>query len=103
MILSICNHQISAQTTQIKRIFAILLPSIFHIASSVCQFIADCKFTNNSGADVPSATTVRPMINGGSPILFAKPLAQSTKKSAHLTNIANPTKSNTMFIFKYTS
>ena len=53
---------------------------------------------NNSGADVPSETIVRPIINGESHAFLAMPLDPSIKKSAHLINIRSPIRSNTMLM-----
>ena len=43
-----------------------------------------------SGADVPKATTVRPIINGDTPKFCAKPDAPSTNLSAPQINPTNP-------------
>jgi hypothetical protein len=45
-----------------RRIFEILLPTTFPRAISGCPCIAACKLTSNSGAEVPKATIVSPMI-----------------------------------------
>lgn len=74
----------------------ILLPIIFVKAISVepC-FPTATRLTTNSGAEVPKATMVKPMIKSDTFNLFAKPAEPSTKKFAPAISRANPTIINT--------
>ena len=67
-----------------------LLPTTFPIEIFALPFNAEAKLTAVSGADVPIATTVNPIINSDIPNLFAIFEADSTKKSAPLINNKNP-------------
>lgn len=48
-----------------SRVLRILLPMTFPTAISAEPFNADVRLTNSSGADVPAATMVRPIIISG--------------------------------------
>jgi hypothetical protein len=76
-------------------ILEILLPTILPIAKSVCHCKAALILMNNSGAEVPIATIVRPVSKGDTHSFLAIPLAQSTKKSAHLISKASQNKKST--------
>ena len=85
-----------AASPKINRIFTILLPSTFPIAISVdpsalkCAPIAEATDTHSSGALVPNATIVSPIISGGILHFFAMPALPSTNQSAPFTRIARP-------------
>ena len=85
-----CNGYTRAATPRTSQVFAIFEPITFHSASSVCHLIAESIFTNNSGADVPNATIVKPITSGEIPNLFAKLEAHVTNISAHLMSTINP-------------
>ena len=78
----------------IKRIFAILLHNIFHIAKSVFHSRAEITFTINSGADVQNATIVNQITIEEILNLRATDDAQSTRKSAHFIRNTNQTTNN---------
>src|SRR3990167_8318224 len=69
------------QTTmpRMRRMFAILDPIIFPTAMSVTPFNVEEMLTDNSGADVPKATMVRPITREETPRRLANDEAQSTK------------------------
>lgn len=69
--------------------FAILLQSIFHIAKSVFQSIAEKIFTASSGVDVQKATIVNQITITGILNFKAIELAHKTSISAHLIKIIN--------------
>jgi hypothetical protein len=66
-----------------------LLQSTFEIARSVSQLNQASKFTTNSGAEVPKATIVRPIIRLDIPNFLATEEAHSTNISAHFISIIN--------------
>lgn len=68
----------------------LLLPSTLPKAASVYPFEADIRLTNNSGADVPKETIVRPMARLEILYFFAIEEDPLTRKSAPLTRITNP-------------
>ena len=72
-----------------------LLPRIFPTIKSPEPVEASIIVTAASGALVPNATTVTPIIKVETLSFFAIPDAPSTKKSAPLTNRTNPIKSKT--------
>lgn len=74
----------------IRRVFAMFDPTIFPRARSVCPLRAERILTNNSGAEVPKATTVRPITSGGIPKVFAIEEAPPTKIFAPLISKINP-------------
>lgn len=82
-----------AQST--KRILKILLQTIFQIAMSAWRFIEATTEVTSSGALVPNATIVSPMIDSDTQKLRAIFRAEFTKKSAqnvspHKPRIINP-------------
>ncbi len=76
-----------------SRIFIILLPSMLPTISFPLPANASITVTASSGAEVPSATTVTPIIKVEILSFFAIPDAPSTKKSAPFTKRTKP-KSN---------
>jgi len=70
-------------------VFAIFEPITFQSARSVCHLRAENTFTNNSGAEVPNATIVRPITKGDIPSFVAIDEAQLTSTSAHLIRTTN--------------
>ena len=81
----------SAVTPRIIRIFSILLPTILPTAIPALPFIPAVMLTAASGALVPMAATVSPMITDGILSSFATEEAPSTKKSAPFTRSMKPT------------
>jgi hypothetical protein len=69
-----------------KRILKILLQTIFPIAISDCFFSDATIDVTSSGADVPKATIVRPIIDSGTSNESAIFLAEPTRKSAQTHN-----------------
>ena len=67
-------------TPPTKTILIIFEPITFPITKSNSFFIAEFIDTNNSGIDVPRATSVRPIIELLTPILIAMPTAPSRNK-----------------------
>ena len=85
-----CNGINNEAIPRIKPIFAILLPTILPIEISELPCNAAKRLTDNSGKDVPKATSVNPIINGEMPkdrANFAEPL---TKISAPPSKIPAP-------------
>ena len=58
----------------------------------------EMMLTTSSGAEVPMATTVRPMAISDTLNLFAKELAPFTKKSAPFIKSTNPTTTSIILI-----
>jgi|GEM_PF-467957 len=75
---------------------AMLLPNILPIARSVVPCSDDVILTTSSGADVPNATIVSPIIISDIQNLFAMLLDPSTKRSAPLIRNPNHSTSNTI-------
>ena len=82
----------------ISKIFNILLPITLPSTISPLPDRRDFTLTANSGALVPNATIVRPINIFDTLKLEATLLAPSTKKSAPLINIMNPTINRIIFI-----
>jgi hypothetical protein len=59
----------------------------------VFPLILEMMFTNNSGLDVPNATTVRPITKSETLNLLAIEEAPATRKSAPFISKMNPTMS----------
>ena len=72
---------IKAGNPRIRRIFAILLPTILPIVSSGDPEIAASKLTKSSGVDVPKAITVRAINKVDTLSLSASETAPLTKNS----------------------
>ena len=89
---------IAAAVPRIRNIFRILLPRTLPIEISALPEIAPVILTAASGALVPIATIVRPMISSEIPNFLAKPEAPSTKKSAPFIRNINPTISSAVFL-----
>ncbi|MOA45170.1 hypothetical protein D3C78_1675420 [compost metagenome] len=75
-----------------------LLPTTLPTAMSPWPAKADCTLTAISGALVPKATTVRPMISGGMPNWAARRAAPRTSTSAPATSRIRPASSWTKVI-----
>jgi len=81
-----------AAIPNIKRMFAMLLPITLPTAKSVFPWIAENRFTINSGADVPNATMVSPMTIGLTPSFFAMDDDPLTSASPPRIRIPRPSK-----------
>lgn len=68
----------------------ILLPNIFPMAMSVVPLKLAIILTDNSGVEVPKATTVNPTTRSETWNCLAMDEAPSTRRSAPLTNRTNP-------------
>ena len=82
---------ITTATPKISIILQMLEPTTLPSAKPLWSAIVAWTDTNNSGALVPKATTVRPIKNSGTPSLRAPFDAPSMRKSAPLTKITMPT------------
>ncbi len=80
----------SAEAPRISRIFAILLPSTFPIVIPVAPLRLELTFTTSSGAEVPKATMVSPMIISEIQNFFANEEEPSTRRSAPLIRKIKP-------------
>ena len=76
------------ETPNIRAIFEILEPTTVPIANSSLLFITDEIPTKISGADVPSATIDKPIVNSLIPSFFARSDELSTNLSAPQTRTA---------------
>ena len=74
-----------------SNMLTILLPTTLPMEMSVACWTADVTETQSSGALVPKATIVRPMMSGETRHLPAIPALPSTNQSAPLTRSTNPT------------
>lgn len=83
-----------------SKIFAMLLPAIFPTTRSVSAFIDANIFTISSGSDVPSATTVSPIVISGTLYFFDIALAPFISESAPF---ISSTKPNTNIMYVITS
>ena len=72
-------------------------PTTFPIEISLFPLKEAIALTASSGALVPNATTVSPIINVDTPNAFAKLELPSTKQSAPFTNTTKPTTNNKIF------
>jgi hypothetical protein len=68
----------------------ILLPITFPNAASLCPLTEDIMLTNNSGVEVPKATTVKPTARLDTLNFLATEEEPLTKKSAPLIRITKP-------------
>ena len=84
----------TADTPRIKRMLAMLLPTTLPNATSAFPPSAAERLTASSGALVPNATTVSPMITGAMPSLVAIEAAPFTRSSAPPTSPTSPTMSD---------
>ena len=82
-------------TPKIKAIFEIFEPTIAPIAIDSLSFKTDEMPTKISGAEVPKATTVRPIVNSFIPSFFDKSDEELTNLSAPHTKIAIDNNRNT--------
>jgi hypothetical protein len=89
--LLILKGIIKTAKPNIKKMFDILLPITFPNSISVLPVKWALKEMASSGAEVPKATIVKPITVVGILKFRAKEAAPSTKKSAHLINMAKPT------------
>ena len=76
------------ETPNIRAIFEILEPTTVPMANSSLLLITDEIPTKISGAEVPSATIVKPMVNSLMPSFFARSDELSTNLSAPQTKTA---------------
>ena len=82
----------SDATPTMSKVLKTLLPTTLPTAKSGVPFTADTRLTQNSGIDVPIATTVRPIIICGIHNRSAMPTAPSVSLSApHNTRAMPPT------------
>ena len=81
----------------IRKTLNVLLPITFPMASSVFPEVEDKMLTISSGAEVPKATTVSPMVRAEIPNLSAMLDAPSTSHTAPKISNANPTIINKEF------
>lgn len=79
-----------AVTPIMTRILNILLPTTLPIASSALPWIADMRLMTNSGAEVPNATTVSPIMRSETPQRFAIADAPSVRIFAPTRISASP-------------
>ena len=87
-----------AATPTISIVLKIFEPTTFPTAMSVVPFRADTKLTKNSGADVPIATTVRPITICGTFSRWAIAVAPSVRRSAPHNTSTIPIIINSIFI-----
>ena len=88
--LATATGVITAVRPRIIKIFRILLPTILPMVISALPFKAAEILTAASGALVPIATMVSPIISWGILNLLAMPAAPSTNQSAPFTSSTNP-------------
>ena len=93
VLRSTASGVMTAARPRIIRIFRILLPIMLPMVISALPFRAADMLTAASGALVPIATMVRPIIRGGIFNFAAISDAPSTNQSAPLTRRTNPTAS----------
>ena len=94
VVFSVGSLQITADMPKISSTFKALLPRILPIIRSPPSGVtASTIVTASSGALVPTATTVTPIMNVEIRSFFAIPAAPSTKKSAPLTSRTKPSAS----------
>ena len=83
--------KITAEIPTMRKMLLILLPNTLPIAISVEPLIAERKFTVSSGAEVPIATTVKPITKSFIPKRFARAEAPLTNHFAlKMINIIPP-------------
>ena len=87
--LMVIGATMAAQPTM-SMAFIVLLPTTLPTARSGVPLMADIRLTNSSGADVPAATIVRPMIISGTFMRRASADAPSVSRSAPLSTSATP-------------
>ena len=85
---------ITEHTPSTMSILKVLEPMTLLTARALAPFTAEVMDTASSGALVPMATMVRPMIRAGTLNFAARAAAPSTKKSAPLISSTNPTTSS---------
>ena len=71
-----------AATPVMSRVLKMFDPTTLPTARSAVPFNADTRLTQNSGADVPTATMVRPMTICGMLMRSASATAPSVRRSA---------------------
>ena len=84
------SGKIIEEIPRIKKTLAILLPKTLPTAMPVFPLMLAIMFTNNSGEEVPKATTVNPITRSDIFSVFAIDDAPSTRKSAPLIRNMNP-------------
>ena len=87
--LMVIGATIAAQPTMSMQ-FIVFEPTTLPTAKSGVPFRADTRLTKSSGAEVPAATMVRPMIISGTFILLASAAAPSVSLSAPNSTNATP-------------
>ncbi len=101
-LFSTGSFVMSEDMPSISSMLIILLPSTLPIitcvpdTSPIEALMPPMIETAASGAEVPSATTVKPIINVDTCSFSAMPEAPSTKKSAPFTSKTNPTNNRTI-------
>ena len=88
--LMVIGATMAAQPTM-SMAFIVFEPTTLPTAMSGVPFKADTKLTNSSGADVPAATMVSPMIISGTFMRRANADAPSVRRSAPMSTMATPT------------
>jgi hypothetical protein len=81
-----------ADNPRTRAMLHILLPTTLPTAIMLLAWIEEITLTTNSGADVPKATTVKPMTIGVTPRLWAKLEDPFTSHSAPKYSSTNPIK-----------
>ena len=91
----------TAQSPTMKNTLNMLLPMILPKAISAVPLKADVKLTQSSGIDVPSATTVSPIISSDILKRRAMLTEPSVRLSAPRNTMAMPTMINSMSIIDF--
>jgi hypothetical protein len=87
---------IRPEIPRIKKRLKLLLPITLPNEASLRPFTAEIELTTNSGADVPNATTVKPMAIFEILNFLAMDDEPFTRKSAPFISTTKPTRSNTI-------
>jgi hypothetical protein len=82
----------TADNPSTRAMLQILLPTTFPTAIMLLPFIEDTRLTTSSGAEVPKATTVKPMTIGVIPRLRARLEEPLTSHSAPKYSNTKPTR-----------
>lgn len=86
-----CKGTIKPVRASITTIFSTFDHTIFHIAILLSPFRAATTEVNNSGREVPTATTVKPITLSDIPSRFATAIAPSTTRLPHTISKPIPT------------
>jgi hypothetical protein len=84
------SGRIAAATPRMSSRLAMLLPTMVPMAIAGAPPSEAARLVTNSGAEVPKATTVSPMISGDMPASRASPTAPRTRKSANTSSMTSP-------------